>query len=100
MHYHFGLGVGHLYVHRPVPTLSRIPEGFQGSQDSPSPGCETGKRLDVNQDADSDIYNPDDPELGLEDRDLEGWEDVESSEKLDGADGADEDSEEEYFPGI
>jgi hypothetical protein len=33
------------------------------------------------QDGNDDVYNPDDPELLLDDRHLEGWEDVESSDE-------------------
>lgn len=50
------------------------------------------------QDGNSDIYESDDPELGLEDRDLEGWDDVES-DGSDGKDG-DEEIEEEDFTGM
>jgi len=78
MRYHWGLGVGHLHAHQPTATTRHAPE-----DDTQSPEYETEEPLDktnVNtqtQDENSDIYNSDDPELDLEDRDLEGWEDVE-----------------------
>jgi hypothetical protein len=46
---------------------------------------------------DSDVENSDDPELDLEDRHLEGWEDVESDG---GEDEEGEQTEEETFMGM
>ena len=43
------------------------------------------------QDGDSEGYHSDNPELCLEDRDLEGWEDVESED----SDGEDEERDED-----
>jgi hypothetical protein len=102
MRYHWGLGVGHLHAHQHTATSAPTPEKNAPNAQPPEPEAEEG--LDENsvnaqieiQDGNSEAYHSDNPELGLEERDFEGWEDVESedSENGDGARGEDEDMEE------
>jgi hypothetical protein len=116
MRYHWGLGVGHLHAHQPRSTATSSytpcqpgdtkddqyaepePEGAEGrvDYDGHEPSAEPGDNA-------SDIYESDDSELRLDERDLEGWEDVESDDggDLDGNCGlGDEDEDEEEFGGI
>ena len=76
MRYHWGLAIGHLYAHPSTPTpaspdeLRHEPmeaEDDQYAQESP-----------VDTDRASDTWESDDPELGLDDCDMEGWQDVET----------------------
>ena len=97
MRYHWGLGVGHLHAHQHTVTSAPISE--KDAQDARSPEYEPEETLDENdvnaqveaQDGDSEGYHSDNPELCLEDRDLEGWEDVESED----SDGEDEERDED-----
>jgi hypothetical protein len=105
MRYHWGLGVGHVHAHRPAATTSHIPEEVQGIHSPEHEPEETAgggnSDNDLNAqllDENSDVYNSDDPELGLEDCDPDGWEDVESDNE-EGGDGG-EDMEEEEFSGL
>jgi hypothetical protein len=101
MRYHWGLGVGHLHAHQPAGASFRTPEEAD-AQDIIPRECETEEGPGENdadthiQDSNSDVYGSDDPELGLEDRNLEGWEDFESE----GSEGGDMDMEEELFTGM
>jgi hypothetical protein len=91
MRYYWGLGVGHIHAHQHTAPLAAIPRTDSSDVHEPD------ETLDVNeiniqidlQDGNSDAYHSDNPELGLEDRELEGWEDVES----DGSEGGDEGEE-------
>ena len=93
MQYHWGFGVGHLHAHQStfscVPHEPReidapydpIPKQLPGSGNTRTTGIEN----------DSD-YESDDPEMGLEDRELEGWD--ESDDPDDGdEEGSDDDEE-------
>ncbi len=102
MRYHWGLGVGHIHAHQHTVPLTAIQR-----TDSPDVQLEHDSEpdatLDVNeiniqidlQDGNSDIYHSDNPELGLEDRELEGWEDVESDGSEGGDEGGDGEGDEE-----
>jgi hypothetical protein len=96
MRYHWGLGVGHLHAHQPGSTASRIPEEPDMQDETEELG---ENNVDIHtQDNNGDVYDSDDPELGLEDRHLEGWEDLEPE----GSEGEDMDDimMEEYFTGM
>ena len=75
MRYHWGLGVGHCYARN----------AFESSNtsDEPSDTENTDLEPDNSSDAElnvSDVYESDDSELFLDDRDPEGWDDVETSD--------------------
>jgi hypothetical protein len=92
MRYHWGLAVGHLHVHQPISMSGPIPgdpESPRNTQDDDDqfPDFEVDKLSDENahaQDGDSIDYDSDNPDLGLEERDLEGWEDVETDSGSEG----------------
>jgi hypothetical protein len=84
MRYHWGLGVGHLHAHQPTPSPSRIPdEPLSGNNDDRYVDPELGESP-VNASPGTDsagdiiVYESDNPELGLDDHELEGWQDVET----------------------
>jgi hypothetical protein len=87
MRYHWGLGVGHLHAHQPRSTSS-----FGYGADGPDLS-ENHEDLLTNlepketqiEDGASDSYESDNPELGLEIRDSEGWEDMETDSETDGS---------------
>lgn len=96
MRYHWGLGVGHIHAHEHAAASVCIPE-----VDIQLPKCEAENRPDnvsTQTQENNDNYDSDDPELGLEDRDLEGWEDVEADDSE--GEGEDENVEEEDFAGM
>src|ERR1700677_4744505 len=103
MRYHWGLGVGHIHAHRSMLAMFGYMRGHrQGAQSSEQePEDMSGANASSTPDGnDSDIYDSDDPELGLEDRHLDGWENVEL-EDSDSEDGeGDEEMVEEHFTGI
>ena len=78
MRYHWSLDVGHLHAHQT--TSSCIPDNSTGidaldDQYTELPDGEDNHAADV----DDDMYHElDNPEWSLEDRDVKGWEDVES----------------------
>jgi hypothetical protein len=81
MRYHWGLGVGHIHAHQTGTSGHIIREA--DTQDIQSPDLEAEAGLDDSsaeriQDRNSDVYDSDDPELCLDDREHEGWDDVES----------------------
>ena len=91
MHYHWGLAVGHLPVHQPISMSGPIPSepvSLRNTQDENQfPDFEADKLSGENacaQAGDSIGYESDNPELGLEERDLEGWEDVETDSGSEG----------------
>jgi hypothetical protein len=85
MRYHWGLGVGHLHAHHSTSTSACISDNRdadnQADESADPEPCELGpshENAHLNleaHDTDSDL---DKPELGLDDRDPEGWEDVET----------------------
>ena len=112
MRYHWGLGIGHFHVHqaRATATSSYTPcqpgdiENDQDAEAGVAGGSDNYDRHESSAelgDNASDIYQSDNSELGLDERDLEGWEDVESDggSDLDG-DHSSGDEGEEDFGGI
>lgn len=80
MRYHWGLGVGHLHAHRPASVSeSSISDEPRDVEDQYA-DLELDEDSEHSPDADGaiDLCESDNPELGLDDRDLEGWQDVEA----------------------
>jgi hypothetical protein len=109
MRYHWGLGVGHFHAHQPQATATSSctpgqPGDTENDQDA-EPGVAEGSdnyeghksSAELGDNA-SDVYQSDNSELGLDERDLEGWEDVESDggSDLDGDNGSGDEDEEEF----
>lgn len=86
MRYHWGLGVGHFHAHQNasscIPQRSKIDVPDDSDLGQPSGGETTTSFQDNNTHDEQD-----DPELDLEDRELEGWDDVESDDDDDGRSG-------------
>jgi hypothetical protein len=81
MRYHWGLGVGHLHAHRPDSTSKIcIPDEARDTEFEADQYTDLERSQAHSPDAVGDIemYESDNPELGLEDRDFEGWQDVET----------------------
>jgi hypothetical protein len=106
MRYHWGLGVGHFHAHQPRATATTLcqPGDTEIDQDA-EPGIAEGsdnyeghKSSAELGDNGSDTYESDNSELGLDERDLEGWEDVESDgdSHLDDDHGLGDEDEEEF----
>ena len=98
MRYHWGLGVGHLHAHQSATTSIYIPG--EDAPDIENEEIPNEGDIQVNietQDGMSDVFEPYNPELDLEDRELEGWEDIQSEELQSGVE--DEDMEEDNFIG-
>ena len=99
MRYHWGLGIGHIHAHQHTIPLVAIPRTNSPDIQLEDEPDETLDVNDINiqidlEDGNSDVYHSDNPELGLEDREMEGWEDVESDGSEGGGEGAgDEDGE-------
>lgn len=99
MRYHWGLGVGHLHAHHPTssctPDNSRDVDASNDLLADPEllPGHTDTHATDVD---DNTYRESDNLEMGLEDRDLEGWEDAESDTLEDGNVNSDHDSEDDY----
>jgi hypothetical protein len=90
MRYHWGLGIGHMHAHQAqAPQGSHNPETTQAedSHDDPQRNCAladtSGESSTIAhpQDENDDVYDSDNPELLLDDRHLEGWDDAESSDE-------------------
>ena len=109
MRYHWGLGVGHFHAHQPRASATSSntpcqPGDTENDQDAESGGAEGIGNYDGHEpsaeigDNASDIYPSDNSELGLDERDLEGWEDVESDggSDLGGNYGSGDEDEEEF----
>ena len=86
MHYHWRLGVGHLESQQSASTgnSGRVPDVDSYAEEVQLPDLEfPGASEEPSGEAGSDgqssdmCYEPDNPELGLEDYDLEEWEDTE-----------------------
>jgi hypothetical protein len=119
MRYHWGLGVGHLHAHQTSAAPNNKPGMSQAEdvQADEPPDCipadlevPSENRVDAQlpDGGDDDMYDSDCPELGLDDRQLEGWEDVDSDDDLElddaefeeGFDDEDMDDDEEDFTGL
>jgi hypothetical protein len=104
MRYYWGLGVGHFYVHQTAATTDcvlQIPEDTQ-APDSEQEELLGGSDNDASnyvQDGDSEVYDSDNPELGLDDRQSDEW--GEDGDESDGDDrDEDENMEDEYYTGM
>jgi hypothetical protein len=104
MHYHWGLGVGHLHAHQPTSTSNCIPDEAE-TQDGQFQGVELGESTHAPNpypDDATDIES-DNPELGLDDREADIWQDSETEGSKDGSDIDDEhnsEGTEEDFVGM
>src|SRR6202522_4337982 len=99
MCYHWGLGVGHFHAHQPCATATSSgtlfcqPGDTENDHDAePGPGVAEGSYNYDGHKSSAELgdnasyeYQSDNSELGLDDRDSDGWEDVES-ESDDGSD--------------
>ena len=104
MCYHWGLGVGHFHAHQSASTSRCVSDLAEGAQDIQVPDMEPqealGETLAHANDRGSDMgYESDNPELSLEDRDLEGWDDIEMDDVAD-VDGDEDIGELEDFTGM
>jgi hypothetical protein len=108
MHYHWGLGVGHFHAHQPASALGRVSDLAGDPQDFQVPDVELQEALreplEQPNDRGSDVgYDSDNPELHLEDHNLEGWDDIEMDDVEHGDEDEDEDEdigEPEDFTGM
>ena len=104
MRYHWGLGVGHFHAHQSAFTSGCVSDLAEDAQDIQVPDMEPQEALEETlvhaNDRGSNVgYESDNPELCLEDRDLEGWDDIEMDDVEDGDE--DEDiGEPEDFTGM
>jgi hypothetical protein len=104
MRYHWGLGVGHFHAHQSASTSGCVSDLAEDAQDIQVPDMEPqealGETLAHANDRGSDMgYESDNPELSLEDRDLEGWDDIEMDDVAD-VDGDEDIGELEDFTGM
>jgi len=95
MCYYWGLAIGHLHTHQ---TSSSEPSEIEDGQYADLVPGENHVHTPDLDDA-SDTCESDDSELGLNERDLEGWQDVESNTSGSGNDEESdlEDSEEDFM---
>jgi len=91
MRYHWGLAIGHLYSHPSTPTSAspdeRHHEPMEAEDDQYTQQDESP--------AASDACESDNPELGLDECDMEGWQDVETDSGSDENGPSEDDSESE-----
>jgi hypothetical protein len=93
MRYHWGFAVGHLHAHQStfgcvLSEPREIDAPYDPIREQPPGGGDT-RTTDIENDSD---YEPDDPEMDLEDRELEDWD--ESDDPDDGdEEGSDDDDE-------
>ena len=95
MHYNWGLGVGHLHAHQS--NVSYIPDSskLRGS-DTFSDEFLSDREMDVTEMGSNMSYKSDSPEMALDDRNYEGWKDVESDNPEDGDNNSNCDSEDNF----
>ena len=81
MRYHWGLGVGHFHAHHSASTSARFPDNSDADTQGdglvylePSELGPSHENAHPNVEAHDTGDEPDNPELGLDDRDPEGWE--------------------------
>ena len=82
MRYHWGLGVGHFHAHQ-------FSSSCKPSDITDDPILEQGSKEEQISVEDDIYHESDNLEMTLEDREFEGWEDVESDESRD-ADASDD----------
>jgi hypothetical protein len=113
MRYHWGLGVGHLHAHQPIFNAgwgrdeSRDSQNDQSADFEPDeqpdePRGENAYAADTAHDGDSDVpYESDNPELWLDESDVEGLDDLETDSNADEDGENDLDNDDiEYFGGM
>jgi hypothetical protein len=94
MRYHWGLGIGHTHAHQPTFNAGQSPDKSNNAQDDRSTDFEPdepsgGNAADTAHVGEGDAScKSDNPELCLDDHDMEGWDDVET----DSAEGSADDS--------
>ena len=101
MRYHWGLGVGHLHAHGLTSASSWVPDQ---SRDTDAPEISSTNPEDPTDDLEPHVTDFDsnacdesvNPEMTLDERDLEGWEDVESDTSEAGCGKGDDDSEDDF----
>jgi hypothetical protein len=89
MRYHWRLGVGHFHVHQPAPTSGCVSDLTEDAEETQVPDMELqeglGESLAQANDRGSDMgYESERSELCLEDRDFEGWDDIDMDDEEDG----------------
>jgi hypothetical protein len=93
MRYHWGLGVGHFHAHG-LTSTSFGNLGLSSDTDAPDNSSKDSTEM-CPIDTDSNAcYESINPEMTLDERDLEGWEDVESDGSCE--DGEDNDSVDDF----
>jgi hypothetical protein len=97
MRYHWGFGVGHLHAHQSTPScVPREPREIDAPYDpipEQLPGGGDTRTTDIENDSDYELDDEsDDPEMVLEDRELEGWDESDDPDNGD-EDGSDDDEE-------
>ena len=101
MWYHLGLGVGHLHVHRLTSTSpwnsdqprdTDAPDNLSAHPEDPTGDIESNATSFDNNTCDETVN----PEMALDERDLEGWEDVESDTSETGCGNGDNESEDDF----
>jgi hypothetical protein len=106
MRYHWGLGIGHFHAHQLASTSGCASDLAEDAQDIQVPDMELQETSAESpaqaSDQASDVgFESDNPELCLEDRDSEGWDDIEMDDIEDGDGDEDEDTgEAEDFSGM
>ena len=91
MRYHWGFGVGHFHAHQFSSNGMSHQSRSVDIPDDTAPNQLPGSN-DVRSNVEDDpCHELDDPEMTLEDREFEGWEDVESDD-LKGDDASDDQS--------
>jgi hypothetical protein len=96
MRYHWGLAIGHFHAHQSTPVSGSLSEEMDmdtlDAETEQLPGGGNAYVMDMGGNARDEFDNP---EMLLDDRDLEGWEDVESGASDDDCENSELDSEED-----
>jgi hypothetical protein len=104
MRYHWGPGVGHIYVHQPTSASSCIPNQLMDVETSDNVPTDPEAVLPVPADGDLEVTTANntcheefaDPKMVLENCDPEGWDNVESGT----SEGGNDNNSEENFGDI
>lgn len=101
MRYHWGLGVGHFHAHGLTSTSpwnpdqprdAGVPDNSSANPEDPAGDVESNATSFDSNTCDESV----DPEMTLDERDLEGWEDVESDTSETGCGNGDDESEDDF----
>ena len=101
MWYHWGLGIGHLHVHRLTSTSPWNPDQ---PRDADAPDNSSAHPEDPTGDVESNATSFDNntcdetvnPEMALDEHDLKDWEDMESDTSETGCGNGDDESEDDF----